>query len=257
MLVFYRTKTFWIAVCSWLVLMGGHYAAVVPAPYGLVLGNAVALVYGAMRCLQKRQAGIPWKGILFTSEFAITSATVLMNFLDSLAAIPSMPPKALAGISAAVVALSSLLHTLSGGKTTLPSVSAIMHKLADDNLAGTVADSANQKDNTKPGVPTKIDNAEPTERTIAGPVAIEWYEYIVSTDNPADVSRAVCLDPSWNSDEVLSFLVKRGFKLNPSQCTVRVLQNDERGMRVFQVIDGEDKTLTFVFQKHLGHWNTK
>lgn len=113
---FWKTYTFWISLGTWLVSMGGQYAEVIPSPYGLVVGNAVALVYAAMRCLQKRQAGIPWKGIFFTSEFLVTGATVLINFLESLKNLPAMSPRALALVSAAIVGLGSLLHTFGGTK---------------------------------------------------------------------------------------------------------------------------------------------
>lgn len=114
MLPFWKTLTFWISACSWFIVVGGHYTGVVPSPYGLVLGNVVVLVYAVMRCLQKRQAGQPWKGILFTSEFVGTSATMLANLLDALREIPSLPPRVLVGITAASGLLVTILHHLSG-----------------------------------------------------------------------------------------------------------------------------------------------
>jgi hypothetical protein len=113
---FWKTYTFWISVCAWLVSMGGQYSEAIPSPYGLVAANVVALVYAVMRCLQKRQAGIPWKGIFFTSEFLGTGATVLINLLESLKNIPALSPKILASISVTIVGLGSLLHTLGGTK---------------------------------------------------------------------------------------------------------------------------------------------
>jgi hypothetical protein len=120
---FWKTYTFWISVCAWLISMGGQYSEAIPSPYGLVAANLVAVVYATMRCLQKRQAGIPWKGIFFTSEFIGSSATVLANFFESLKNLPTLSPKALAIVSAIVVGLGSLLHTLGGtvaGRATIP-----------------------------------------------------------------------------------------------------------------------------------------
>ena len=113
---FWKTYTFWISVCAWLISMGGQYTDEIPSPYGLVAANVVALVYAVMRCLQKRQAGIPWKGIFYTSEFLGTGATVLINLLESLKNIPALSPKVLAFISVTIVGLGSLLHTFSGAK---------------------------------------------------------------------------------------------------------------------------------------------
>jgi hypothetical protein len=113
--------------------MGGHYAAVLPPPYGLILANAVALIYGLLRCLQKRQAGTPWKGILFTSELWVTSATVVMNLLEALSKLPSLSPKALAVISGGVVALGSLLRALLNPQKNIPPADAIMERLSKDN----------------------------------------------------------------------------------------------------------------------------
>ena len=115
---FWRTRLFWISVCSWIVTMGGHYAGVVPTPYGLVLANIVVIVYATFRCLQKRQAGIPWQGILFTSEFIGTIITMLINLLEALSQIPAMPPKVLVGITAAIGFLATTLHHLSGSKAS-------------------------------------------------------------------------------------------------------------------------------------------
>ena len=117
---FWKTYTFWISVCAWLVSMGGQYAEVIPSPYGLVAGNAVAIVYAVMRCLQKRQAGIPWKGIFFTSEFVVTSLTVASNLLESIKQIPALPPRLLGLASFAIVGIAAILHTLSGATPTSP-----------------------------------------------------------------------------------------------------------------------------------------
>jgi hypothetical protein len=111
---FWKTYTFWISVCAWLITMGGQYSGAIPAPYGLIVGNTVAVVYTVMRCLQKRQAGIPWKGIFFTSEFLGTGATVLVNLLESIKDVPSLSPRVLAILSVTIVGLGSLLHTLGG-----------------------------------------------------------------------------------------------------------------------------------------------
>lgn len=111
---FWKTYTFWIAVCLWLATVGGHYANVIPAPYGLVVANAVAIIYAVVRCLQKRVIGIPWKGIFFTSEFIVSALTVIINFLESLTKIPALSPGVLGGISTSTVLLVSLLHSLSG-----------------------------------------------------------------------------------------------------------------------------------------------
>lgn len=117
MVPFWKTLTFWISACAWFVAMGGHYAGEIPDPYGVVAANVVAIVYAVLRCLVKRKEGLPWKGILATSEFAGTSATVLLNLLDSLAQVPSMPPKILVGISAAAGFLVTALHHLSGSNS--------------------------------------------------------------------------------------------------------------------------------------------
>jgi hypothetical protein len=124
---FWKSFTFWIAMGLWAVTVGGHYAQVIPPPYGLLVGNAVAAGYAILRCLQKRAAGVPWKGIVATSEFMITVITVLVNTLESLSALPAMSPKALAGISAGIAILVSLLHTLAGrrgNQSGIPVVSA-------------------------------------------------------------------------------------------------------------------------------------
>ena len=115
---FWRTRLFWISVCSWIVTMGGHYVGVVPSPYGLVLANAVTIVYATLRCLQKRQAGVPWQGILFTSEFVGTTITMLINLLEALSQIPAMPPKILVGVTALIGFLATVLHHLSGSKAS-------------------------------------------------------------------------------------------------------------------------------------------
>ena len=122
MLPFWKTLTFWISACSWLAALGGHYVGAIPSPYGLVLGNVVVLVYATMRCLQKRQAGLAWKSILATSEFLGTSVTMILNLLDAVSQIPSLPPKVLVGITAASGLLVTVLHHLSGSKSLdLPS----------------------------------------------------------------------------------------------------------------------------------------
>jgi hypothetical protein len=251
MKTFFRSWTFWIAVCTWLVAMGGHYAALVPAPYGLVLANGVAIVYAVLRCLTKRKAGIPWKGILLTSEFGVTAATVLMNFLEALSKIPTMSPKALAGISAAILGLGSVLHTLSSVKPTspdspkksevitLPNVAAIRDLLTEDNLAAGVPDKA-QEDITTPTTPIK----DP---------GIEWFQYVVSDDESQVVAR-LSLVPSWDDVEMVTFLGKRGFVSRPGTCTLRVLQKDDKGMKVFQTIDDSGKTLTFESRRSMGTW---
>lgn len=114
---FWKTLTFWISLGVWFVALGGHYVGEIPAPYGIVAANVVALVYAVLRCLVKRKNGLPWKGILTTSEFAVTSATVFLNLLDSLAQVPAMPPKVLVGISAAAGFMATVLHHLSGTAT--------------------------------------------------------------------------------------------------------------------------------------------
>jgi len=138
---FWKTLTFWISACSWFVVLGGHYAGVIPSPYGLVLSNVVVLIYGLMRCLQKRQAGTPWKGILFTSEFVGTSATMVANLLDAAREIPSLPPKLLVGLAAASGLLVTILHQLSvsgtvGAGFPLPAVKRDL--LAPQNLGGLI-----------------------------------------------------------------------------------------------------------------------
>jgi hypothetical protein len=253
MTAFFRTWTFWIAVCTWLILVGGHYAAIVPHPYGLVLANGVAIVYGVLRTIRKRQAGIPWKGVLFTSEFSVTAATVLMNFLESLSKIPSLSPKVLAGISASVVALGSLLHTLSSSKKSLPPVVEILEKLSKDNLASGVPDKASAATET-PVVPTSIhtEKTEPNQTSKSQ----HWYEYDVSNDKGRVINN-LCLVPSWTEEEVLDFLAKREIIESPSPTTstIRVLQRDSRGAaKVFQTIDVAGITLTFVFVKEMGSW---
>ena len=151
---FWKTYTFWISACAWLVSMGGQYAELVPSPYGLVAGNAVAIVYAVMRCLQKRSAGIPWKGILFTSEFLVTGATVLINFLESLKNIPSLSPRVLAVVSASVVGLGSLLHTLGGSKLPPPpTFSAALRSIGEGEGSAVVASPASE-------AVTKVDKAE-------------------------------------------------------------------------------------------------
>jgi hypothetical protein len=190
MKAFFRSWTFWIAICAWFVFMGGHYATVVPAPYGLVLANGVAIVYAVMRCLTKRREGIPWKGIVLTSEFGVTAATVLMNFLEAVSKIPALSPKVLAAISAAIVGLGSVLHTLSSSKPanpankseaiTLPNVEAIRDLLSEDNLAKGVPDKA-QEDITTPTTT----------------VGMEWFQYVVSDDDSQVVTK-LSLVPNWD-----------------------------------------------------------
>jgi hypothetical protein len=124
---FWRTYTFWIVVLLWLATLGGHYASLIPSPYGLVVANAVAIIYAAVRCMQKRVIGIPWKGIFFTSEFIVSALTVIINFLESLTKIPALSPGVLAGISTSMVLFVSLLHSLSGSaknRLGIPVVSA-------------------------------------------------------------------------------------------------------------------------------------
>jgi len=134
MMPFWKTLTFWISACSWFIVLGGHYVGVIPSPYGLVLGNVVVLIYGIMRCLQKRQAGTPWKGILFTSEFVGTSATMLVNLLDALKEIPALPPKILVALAAASGLLVTILHQLSVSGV----VGAVGTSAAGTSAAGTV-----------------------------------------------------------------------------------------------------------------------
>ena len=159
---FYTTLTFWISVLVWLATLGGHYANLIPAPYGLVIANGVAIIYASVRCLQKRQAGVAWKGIFFTSEFVVTALTVLTNFLESLKALPVMTPKALTIISGIIAAMVTLLHTLSsdsarsGGanegqfEKTPPSFLSIV-TTPNKNVVGEVSG----EDVTKPFVPKK------------------------------------------------------------------------------------------------------
>ena len=254
MQAFYRTWTFWIAACSWLALVGGHYATVLPAPYGLVLANAVAIVYAATRCLQKRQAGVPWKGIFFTSEFAVTSATVVMNFLDAVSKIPALPPKALGAISGAIVTLGALLHTLSGTRReptaglkplSVTQETAAIEDLARDNVASGVPDKAHGNALT----PTLLGDARSTG-------VIEWYEYEVTGESDPSL-RTLCMAPKWTNQEVLDFLEQREVVKHGATCTIRALQRDENGMRVFQVIEDDGNTLTFVFKQSMGRWRPK
>jgi multisubunit Na+/H+ antiporter MnhB subunit len=253
MTAFFRTWTFWIALGSWAVLVGGHYAAIVPSPYGLVLANVVAMIYATTRCLQKRKAGIPWKGILLTSEFAFSAMTVLINFCESLTKLPGLSPRALAAISALVVGLGSLMHTLSSSKNALPAVETIINDLAKNNPATSI-DGAPSKvltEVTTPVVPRPI-TAETTEQNLV-PAPVTWAEYALSDDKGVVIGN-FCMIPSWNDMEILSFLVKRGLVAHPEQCSIRVLQKDEKGKKVFQSIDNAGKTLTFVFQKDMGQW---
>lgn len=255
MATFFHTWTFWIALCSWAALIGGHYAAVVPPPYGLVLANVVAMVYATMRCLQKRKAGVPWKGILMTSEFAFTAVTVLMNFFESLTKIPSLPPHTLASISGVVVALGALLHTLSSTKNALPTVETIIDNLAKNNPANAVPDKV-LREITTPVIPRRIEGVPTTihtEKTDPVPDPVNWFEYAMSDDKGIVIGN-FCLVPTWSQIEILSFLVKRGLIAEPESCTIRILQKDEKGMKVFQSIDNSGKTLTFVFQREMGQW---
>jgi hypothetical protein len=241
--VFFRTWTFWIAICAWGIAVGAHYAAVVPPPYGLVLANAVAMAYATVRCLQKRKAGIPWKGIVMTSEFALTTVTVVMNFLESLTKIPSLPPKTLTAISGVTVALGALLHTLSSSGSALPAVETIIDNLAKNNPTSGVPSKV-LTEKTTPVMPHALDNK---------PDNVTWFEYAMS-DEKGNVIGNFCLEPTWNLMEILSFLVKRGLLNRPESCTIRVLQKDDKGMKVFQSIDNTGKTLTFVFQREMGQW---
>jgi hypothetical protein len=111
---FWKTLTFWISAVAWLAFVGGHYAGLTPPPYGLVFANAVAVLYAALRCLQKRKQGISWKSIFATSEFVGTACTVLVNLLESLTKLPVMSPKILGILSAAISGLLWILHTLNG-----------------------------------------------------------------------------------------------------------------------------------------------
>ena len=111
---FWKTLTFWISASTWIALVGGHYAGLTPPPYGLVLANAVAVVYAVLRCLQKRKVGVPWKSIFFTSELAVAACTVLVNLLESLTALPVMMPRLLVLVSSAISGLLIILHNLNG-----------------------------------------------------------------------------------------------------------------------------------------------
>lgn len=253
MIAFFRTWTFWIAVCTWLVLMGGHYATILPPPYGLVLANAVALVYGVLRCLQKRRAGIPWKGILFTSEFGVTAATVGMNFLESLSKLPSLPPKALAGISGGVMVLGSLLHTLSSTRKALPPVDVILKNLEKDNLASGVPDKHADSTET-PTVIASIHNEPTSPNPIDDSKLTTWCEYSL-LDYKGKAPKTLCLVPSWSEDEFLEFLVDRKVVNSKETTMIRVLQRDEKGMaRVFQAVDVSGEAITFVYSKEMGSW---
>jgi len=112
---FWKTTTFWISACAWFTVVGGNYAGALPSPYGLVLGNVVVLAYAALRCLTKRRAGQLWKGILLTSEFLGTLVTMLVNLLDSLRQVPSLPPRVLVALTGASGLLVVIMHQLSGG----------------------------------------------------------------------------------------------------------------------------------------------
>jgi hypothetical protein len=111
---FWKTLTFWISVCTWATVMGGQYVGAIPSPYGLVVANFIAVLYAILRYLRKRQAGIPWKAIVFTSEFTVTGLTVLVNQLDAIKQIPSLPPWVLGGISGSIALFLVVLHTLGG-----------------------------------------------------------------------------------------------------------------------------------------------
>lgn len=112
---FWKTLAFWISACAWLASVGGHYAKVVPPPCGLFAADGVAVAYAVLRCLRKRQSGATWKGILYTSEFAMTVLTLFINFAESLTKVPSLSPRALQVASGVLVLLVSALHT-AGGK---------------------------------------------------------------------------------------------------------------------------------------------
>jgi hypothetical protein len=116
---FWKTLTFWISAITWLGLVGGHYAGLTPPPYGLVCANVVAVLYAVLRCLQKRKLGIAWKSIFFTSEFSVTTCTVLVNLLESLTELPVVSPRVLVIISTAISGLLWVLHNLNG--STKPS----------------------------------------------------------------------------------------------------------------------------------------
>ena len=111
---FWKTRIFWILATAWLAATGAHYAGLVPAPYGLVVANLAAVAYAVARCLAKRQAGVPWRGILSTSELTVTSLTVVVNLSSSLAEVPGLPPKVLVGLSAFAGLATTVLHQLSG-----------------------------------------------------------------------------------------------------------------------------------------------
>jgi hypothetical protein len=121
---FWETLSFWITVCTWTIVVCGHYVGAIPEPYGLVVANIVAVIYTVLRCLEKRQAGVPWKGIISTSEFTITSLTVISNLLESLKQLPALSPRMLGFISMGIAAIAAVLHSLSGKKppSGLPSL---------------------------------------------------------------------------------------------------------------------------------------
>ena len=164
MLPFWKTTTFWISACSWFVAVGGHYSGAVPSPYGLVLGNVVVLVYALMRCLQKRKAGMPWKGILFTSEFVGTSATMMLNLLDALKEIPALPPKILVGITAASGLLVTVLHHLSGTDVPQGSFSVFPH---ERKFGDVLSPPCYKKPLAELGAPTAASSEAVTEPVLA------------------------------------------------------------------------------------------
>ena len=86
---------------------------------------------------------------------------MLINFLESLKNIPSLPPRVLAIVSASIVGLGSLLHTFGGTKTSSLTVSG-KGTIADDDLRHLLSGGEGSAVVASPAseAVTKVDRAE-------------------------------------------------------------------------------------------------
>jgi hypothetical protein len=111
---FWKTYAFWILALGWLAAMGTHFADANPGPWALVIANGVAVLYAAIRCVQKRAEGATWKAIVHTSEFVGVVLTLTANLLESVSQLPGLGRTAVGIMSGAVVVLMGILRSISG-----------------------------------------------------------------------------------------------------------------------------------------------
>jgi len=97
----------------------------ITGPGALVVANVVVIMYATVRCLQKRAAGTPWGAIFHSTEFLGMAGTLIVNLMESVSKLPSIPPSILHGLSIGIALIVTILHTLANPPVVPPLSSSI------------------------------------------------------------------------------------------------------------------------------------